>query len=123
MNILFIEDEPNLQQILSKAFAKEGFSIVQAYDGDRGLQLARETKPDLILLDIILPKKDGFAVLTELKKTDETKNIPVVVLTNLDRDEDIERVLELGALTYLIKTNYEIKDIVQKVRKILESKA
>ncbi|MEK7067324.1 MAG: response regulator [Patescibacteria group bacterium] len=123
MKILFVEDEPNLQRVLSKAFEKEGFSILQAYDGERGLQLARDAKPDLILLDLILPKKDGFTVLTELKKANDTKNIPVVVLTNIDKNEDIERVLGLGALTYLVKTNYDLKDIIQKVKKILEPAA
>ena len=122
MKILFIEDEPNLQRVLSKAFEKEGVSVVQAYDGERGLQLAHDAKPDLILLDLILPKKDGFTVITELKKDPGTKAIPVIVLTNLDRPEDVERVIGLGALTYLVKTNYELKDIVQKVKKLMENR-
>lgn len=119
MKILFVEDELNLQSVFAKVLAKEGFTVVQAYDGERGVQLARETKPDLVLLDLILPKKDGFAVLKELKEDPETKHIPVVVLTNLERSEDVERTLALGALTYLVKTNYELKDIVEKIKKIL----
>ncbi len=122
MKILFIEDEPNLQRVLSRAFEKEGYAVTQAYDGERGLALAHDAKPDLILLDLILPKKDGFTVLTELKKDPETKAIPVIVLTNLDRSEDIERIIGLGALTYLVKTNYELRDVVQKVKKIMENK-
>ena len=119
--ILFIEDEPHLQTIFSAALEKEKFAVVQAYDGERGLQLAKESKPDLIVLDLVLPKKDGFAVLEDLKKNPETKGIPVIILTNLERSEDIEKTIALGAVTYLVKTNYEIKDIIEKIKKTLAS--
>ena len=120
--ILFVEDESALQRAATQILSEEGYQMLSALDGEIGLRLAREEKPDLILLDIILPKKDGFTVLTELKKDPETKAIPVIVLTNLDRSEDIERIIGLGALTYLVKTNYELRDVVQKVKKIMENK-
>lgn len=119
--ILFVEDEPNLQAVLTKALEREKFEIIQAYDGARGLQLARDAHPDLILLDLIIPKKNGFSVLEELKKDEKTKKIPVIVLTNLEQSENIEQALTLGALTYLVKTNYELGEIVEKVKKILNS--
>lgn len=118
--ILFIEDEHQLQNILSKTFEREGFSVLQAYDGERGLQIAEEGLPDIILLDLILPKRDGFSVLTELKNNEKTKSIPVIVLTNLDKTEDVEKTLRLGALIYLVKTDYDLKDVVQKVKTILK---
>ncbi len=123
MKILFIEDEQNLQAIMSRYLEKEGFSVLQAYDGERGSQLARDGKPDLVLLDIILPKKDGFAVLKEMKENPETKEIPVIILTNLERSEDIERAVGLGAYSYLVKTNYEPRDIVERIKKILQPKS
>lgn len=120
MKILFIEDEAHLQEILSRVLREAGFEIVQAYDGERGFQLARDAKPNLILLDLILPKKDGFSVLKDLKEDDMTKNIPVMVLTNLEQNKDVERVLAMGAASYLVKTSYEPKDIVEKIKKILK---
>ncbi len=99
---------------------KEGFEIKTAFDGQAGLELAKEYKPDLILLDLILPKMDGFTVLEELKKDQSTKDIPVIVLTNLEGTSDVEKVLELGATTYLVKANYDLSEVVAKIRKTLE---
>jgi DNA-binding response OmpR family regulator len=118
--ILFIEDEPTLQKTLGDALTKEGYQIKTAFDGEEGLLVAKEYKPDLILLDLILPKMDGFAVLQELKKDEETKAVPVIVLTNLEGTADVEKVLELGATTYLVKTNYDLKEVVEKIKKTLE---
>ncbi|MDD2753233.1 MAG: response regulator [Candidatus Portnoybacteria bacterium] len=114
--ILLIEDEPTLQKALSTALSQEGYDVKNALDGEIGLRLARETKPNIILLDLILPKMDGFEVLEELKKDDSVKDIPVIVLTNLESTQDIERALALGATNYLVKANYDLKDIVEKVR-------
>jgi len=82
--ILFVEDEPNLQKAIGEVLKQEGFEILAALDGEQGLNLAKKEKPDLILLDLILPKKDGFEVLKELKESEEMKDIPVIVLTNLE---------------------------------------
>jgi len=84
-------------------------------DGEIGLSMAKKEKPDLILLDLILPKKAGFEVLQELKNEPETMEIPVIVLTNLESPDDVEKALELGAKTYLIKSNYNLEEILQKV--------
>lgn len=115
--ILIIEDEPTLQKTLSMALAQEGYEVKSALDGEIGLRLARAAaKPDIILLDLILPKMDGFEVLEEIKKDEATENIPVIVLTNLESTPDIERALALGATSYLVKTNYDLKDIIEKIK-------
>lgn len=114
--ILFIEDEESLQKTLSDALVNEGFKILNAFDGESGLKMASKQKPDLILLDLILPKMDGFKVLGQLKKQPETANIPVIVLTNLETTPSIEKTLELGATTYLVKANYELFDVIKKIK-------
>jgi CheY-like chemotaxis protein len=118
--ILIIEDEPTLQKTLSAALTDAGYEIKNALDGEIGLKLARELKPNLILLDLILPKLDGFEVLDELKKDDSTKDIPVIILTNLESTPDIERALALGATSYLVKANYDLKDVIEKVKEAIK---
>ena len=114
--ILFVEDEPSLQKAIKEVLTQEKFEVLIASDGEEGLKLVKEKKPDLILLDLILPKKDGFEVLKELKEDDNTKDIPVIVLTNLEGTGDVEKALELGATTYLVKANYELDDILKLVK-------
>lgn len=116
--ILFIEDEPTLQKTLGRALEQEGYEVQSALDGQSGLALVRRIKPDLILLDLILPKIDGFTVLKELKKDDSTKDIPVIVLTNLESPQDIEKALTEGATNYLVKANYELNDVVKKIKEL-----
>ena len=118
--ILFIEDESALQKSLGDMLRKQGYKVESALDGEIGLRLAQTTKPDIILLDLILPKKSGFEVFEELKQSKETVNIPVVVLTNLEKMEDVEKALELGAKTYLVKANYNLEEVVSKIKQVLE---
>ena len=118
--ILIVEDEPTLQKALSVAFQQEGYEIKSALEGETGLALAKELKPNLILLDLILPKMDGFEILDELKKDESTKDIPVIILTNLESSQDIERALVLGAKTYLVKAQYSLEELVEKIKKTLE---
>ena len=114
--ILLIEDESALQKTIGDALSQEGFSILSALDGEVGLRLATEKRPNVILLDLILPKANGFDVLKSLKEQEATKNIPVVVLTNLESMEDIQKALDLGAMTYLVKSNYTLQEVVEKVK-------
>lgn len=114
--ILFIEDEFTLQNIMGKFLEKEGYEIIHAFDGEIGLRLAEEKKPDLILLDLVLPKLNGFEVLKKIKKKKKIQNIPVIVLTNLGSPEDIKKILELGATTFLIKADQNLKDIAGKIK-------
>lgn len=117
--IVFIEDETTLQKMLTAALQGAGYSVVAASDGEAGLAAVRAEKPDLVLLDLILPKMDGFTVLREIKKDELIAHIPVIVLTNLESAEDVEKVVGLGATTYLVKANYDLPDIVLKVKEIL----
>jgi len=117
--ILFIEDETALQKTLGEVLKQEKYEILAAFNGEDGLVLAKEQKPDLILLDLILPKIDGFEVLRQLKKDPETEDIPVIVLTNLEASENIGQVIELGATTYLVKAQYSLQELTEKVKKTL----
>ena len=118
--ILFVEDEANLQKTFVDVLGAEGYQVISALDGEIGLRLAESEKPDLILLDLMLPKIYGLDVLRQLKASQETKDIPVIILTNLDQTENIKNALELGATTYLIKSNYSLEDVVEKIKKALK---
>ena len=118
--ILFIEDESALQKTFGEILKQEGYEMISALDGETGLRLAKSEKPDLILLDLILPKMHGFEVLKKLKEDKETKDIPVIVLTNLEKIEDVDKALELGATTYLIKAQYSLEEVVEKIKKVLQ---
>lgn len=117
--ILFIEDESALQKTIGDVLSQEGFEVISALDGETGLQLAKVKKPDLIMLDLILPKINGFDVLKQLKEAEETKEIPVIVLTNLEGVADIDKVIELGATTYLVKAQYSLDEVVEKIKKVI----
>ena len=117
--ILFIEDESALQKTFSDLLGTKGYNVISALNGQIGLDLAAKKNPDLILLDLILPKVHGLDVLKQLKENPVTKNIPIIILTNLDGIKDIEKALELGATTYLVKAQYSLEEVVEKVKKAL----
>jgi DNA-binding response OmpR family regulator len=118
--ILVIEDEVALQKAVIDFLLEEGFDVFGALDGETGLRLAKKEKPDLILLDIVLPIKNGFEVLAELRQDSELKNSLVILLTNSDTSENIQKAFEYGVSTYLVKANYRLEDIVKKVRETLK---
>ena len=122
--ILFIEDEAALQKTLEETLKQEGYEIISALNGEIGLKLANplayEKKPDLILLDLILPKINGFEVLKKLKENKKTKDIPVIILTNLEEIRNVDEAIKLGAAAYLVKANYSLKEIVKKIKKALK---
>lgn len=117
--ILIVEDDKALQKALVDMLTKQGYATCSALDGEAALHEVQREKPDLILLDIILPKKDGFALMQELKENPATVAIPIIVLTNLEDSADIERALGLGATTFLVKTNYKLEEIAEKIRQTL----
>ena len=118
--ILVVEDEATLQKALNDVLSGEGFDVVSALDGEKGLQMAKDEKPDIVLLDIILPKMDGFEVLTRLKSMDETKEVPVIILTNLSDLDNIQKALDLGATTYLVKADFHLDDVLKKIKTTLK---
>ncbi len=118
--ILIIEDEETLQKALAQYLQEENFDVLSAMDGEKGVEMAKSGKPDLILLDIILPKKDGFQVLEEIKQDEGTKKIPVILLTNLESMDDIQKAFDKGATTYLVKSEYKLEDIVKKINETLK---
>jgi DNA-binding response OmpR family regulator len=118
-NILFIEDEPVMQKAVGEFLGVSGYNVIAALDGEIGVKAALARKPDMILLDIVLPKKNGFEVLEELKGNEQTKSIPVVVLTNLSQMGDVSKIMELGVTTYLVKSDQSLKDILAIVQKTL----
>lgn len=118
--ILIIEDDKFLRQLITQKLTREGYDILEAADGEEGLKMVKEEKPGLILLDLILPGIDGFEVLSQIKKEDELKSIPVIILSNLGQKEDVERGINLGAIDYLIKAHFTPGEIVEKVRKVFK---
>ena len=113
--ILIIEDDRSLQSALVEVLNQEGYETISAFDGEEGAQKAGSEKPDLILLDLILPKKDGYEVLAELKNSDG-RNIPVLILTNLEEIDNVQKALDLGAKTFMVKSDYSLKDIIEKIK-------
>lgn len=120
--VLLVEDDVFLAGIYQKKFEMEGFKISIADNGEKALVDAKKKKPDIILLDILLPKLDGFAVLEQLKKDPTTKDVPVILLTNLGQKDDVEKGLEAGAVDYLIKAHFKPSEVVDKVRKVIGGK-
>lgn len=118
--ILIIEDDFFVRDLYSRELTREGFEIETAADGPEGLLKAAEGKPDLILLDIMLPKTSGLDVLRTLKEKEETKDIPVVLITNLGQDSVIREGFSLGAVGYLIKAAYTPTQIIQEVKRFLK---
>ncbi len=118
-HILLVEDDVFLAGIYQKKFEMEGFKISLADNGEKALTDVKRKKPDLILLDVLLPKLDGFAVLEKLKADPATRGIPVILLTNLGQRDDVEKGLQAGAVDYLIKTHFKPSEIVGKVKKTL----
>ena len=115
--ILLVEDEEIMIDLLQKKLTKEGYEISVARDGEEGLKAMREVKPDLILLDIIMPKMGGFEVMEEMGKDKNLKDIPVIVICNSGQPVEIDRAQQLGAKDWLIKTEFDPQEVVDKVVK------
>lgn len=118
--ILIIEDDDFLRSLAVTKLEKEGFTVAQASDGKSGVDQVTGSLPDLIILDLMLPVMDGFAVLTTLKAEDTTKNIKVIVFSNLGEDSDIKKCLDMGANDYLIKANFTLDELVEKIKGLLK---
>jgi CheY-like chemotaxis protein len=120
--ILVVEDDDFLLEMYSTKLELEGFKVLNAMNGVQGLKVAQREIPDLILLDLNLPEMSGFDVLEQLKRTDSTKNILVVVLTNYSQKDNIDRCLDLGADDYLIKAHFVPSEVISKIKKLLDER-
>lgn len=122
IRIALIEDDPFLSSMYFTKFEMEGFKVLTATDGEAGIDLIIKEKPDLVLLDILMPKKNGLDVLEIIKKNKDTQAIPIILLTNLNQTEEVKRAMDLGAVDYLIKAHFMPSEVVDKIKKALENK-
>ena len=117
--ILLAEDDRFLRKAAEARLRQHGFTVFTAVDGEEALRLARAEKPDLLLLDLIMPKVQGFEVLKALKQDPATAAIPVIVLSNLGQERDVQQAMELGALAYFVKAHLSLQDLVTKVDEVV----
>ncbi|USN53733.1 MAG: response regulator [Candidatus Nomurabacteria bacterium] len=118
--VLIVEDEKMLADMYGTKFSMEGYEVEKANDGAAGLEKAKTMQPDIILLDVIMPKMDGFTVLKALKEESRLKDTPVILLTNLGQDDDVKKGKELGANDYYVKSNHSPSEIVEKVKQVIQ---
>lgn len=119
--VLLVEDDEMLHGMYTQKFKNQGYEVVSAYNGADGIKLAETEHPDVILLDVIMPKMDGFVALKKIRKGDTTAKIPVILLTNLGQEEDVRKGRELGADDYFIKANHTPQEVVDKVKALLHT--
>ncbi|MFH0956133.1 MAG: response regulator [Candidatus Falkowbacteria bacterium] len=119
IKILLVEDDSFLLGMYATKFEMENFKVIMAEDGEKALRLVLKEVPDIILLDIILPKVNGIDVLRQLKSNSVTVDIPVILLTNLSQKDEIEQGLKMGAEDYLIKAHFMPSEVVDKIKKVL----
>jgi len=119
--VLIVEDNPLVSRMYQTVFEFEGFEVDMARDGEEGLAKLKKHLPKMVLLDIMMPKMTGIDVLKDIKANPRTKNIPVVVLTNLSAMKDAEKALSLGAVKYIVKSQTKPKDIVKQIKQILSA--
>jgi DNA-binding response OmpR family regulator len=119
--LFLVEDDPLMSRMYERAFKVNGFELKLAFDGDEAISNLKSMipKPTVAILDVMMPKKSGFDVLREMKADAELQSIPVVLLTNLAGEEDAEKGIELGAVLYLIKSQYTPTQIVEKIKEIV----
>ncbi len=120
VKIVLVEDDPFLANMYVSKLEASDFTIMHEEDGRKGFDLIMKEKPDLILLDILLPGVDGFEVLKKLKKDVKLKEIPVILLTNLGQKNDVEKGLDLGADDYLIKAHFTPSEVIAKIKKVIK---
>jgi DNA-binding response OmpR family regulator len=117
--ILIVEDELSMQRALKNKLEQETFKVMTAADGTQALEAMRSVTPDLVLLDLIMPKLDGISVLREMKKDEALRNIPVIILTNLSTGDKVAEAMQLGTFDFLVKANYSLEDVLRKVKERL----
>ncbi len=119
ITILIVEDDTFLADLYKTKFEMEGLKVLVAYEGEKGLALAKKNNPDIILLDLILPKLSGFEILKTLKADAKYREIPVVLLTNMSQKADVDKGLKLGADDYLIKAHFMPTEVIEKIKRLV----
>lgn len=120
-NILIIEDDEFFRDLLNKKLSTNDFKVLEEMDGESGVAKIKEIKPDLVLLDLLLPNMDGFEVLVKVKADPSVAKTPIIVLSNLGQQEDIDRAMKLGASDYLIKSQLDIDQVIEKIKGMLKA--
>ena len=118
--ILLAEDDRLLRKAAEATLKRKGFTVFTAEDGEEAFRVAKAELPDLVLLDLIMPKRQGFDVLRDLKGCPETAGIPVIVLSNLGQERDIQQAMESGAVAYYVKANLSLEGLVKRVEEALQ---
>lgn len=119
--ILIVEDEQILGELLAQKLKEEGYTVFWELDGEAGLRKMREITPDMVLLDIIMPKKDGYGVIEAMQKDGVLKHVPIIVISNSGQPVEIKRILELGVKDYVVKAQFSPAEVLAKVRKYLDA--
>ncbi len=120
--VLVVEDDALLQDMLAQQLSKDNWGVSYAKDAERAYELARSEKPDVILLDLMLPGVSGYDILATLKKDPELMHIPVIILSNLGQQEDMEKGLQMGAADFMIKSNFTLDEVSARMRALMEKK-
>ena len=118
--ILVVDDEPVLADLLRTKLSQKGFNVVEAHDGEEGLNMALQEHPDFILLDVVMPKVDGLTMLKRLREDEWGYNVPVLILSNLNTTEAVKKLQSGGAFDYLVKIDYTLEELAEIVKKKLE---
>ncbi len=116
---MIVEDDRFLSSLIKARLEKDGFSAMQAFDGEEAIQMLKQEKPSLVILDLIMPKVTGFEVLQTISITPGFENVPVVILSNLAQDSDIEKARQLGAREYFVKVKISIDDLIGKIKSLM----
>lgn len=119
--VCIVEDEALISEMYKTKLEQEGYLVVTAEDGEQGLKLLKQHKPDIALIDLMMPHKNGFELMKELKADSELSKIPIIILTNLDDAETADKTADFDAAFYLIKSQYSPSDVVNIVREVLDS--
>ncbi|MCP6718397.1 MAG: response regulator [Patescibacteria group bacterium] len=117
--VLIIEDEDLIMDLLKKKLIQEGYEVSTAYDGEQGIEKLKNVKPDIVLLDIVMPKKSGYEVMEEMSKDPELSKIPIIVISNSGQPVELDKAKNLGAEDWLVKTEFDPKEVVEKVRRLI----
>ena len=118
--ILVVEDDRFLNKVFVNKLSGSGFEVISLSDGLKALETASREMPDLILLDLMLPGKNGFDILTDFKKDEKLKNIPVIIMSNLGQEEETQRGLSMGAVEYFVKTDIKLDEMVERINEYLK---